>query len=253
MNKELLGFFSFFIALFVGALYFTDIIQSPFISALNSLKSNYHDSVEYVDNTIDKHFFQASEIQKLKEKLLIYEKGHLLMVQLSKEAHDLFAENNSSLKINPNVELVRVLSYEKFGDFNRLWLDLEDFNTSKIYGLTHQDNVAGIAVAYKGRALALLNRDPKSSYAVYVGGEFAPGVAHGNSSENLIVKFIPTWIKIHPGDEVITSGLDEIFFKGLKVGKVLSVSSVGGFQSAIVAPYYKENDPNYFHMIRSIR
>ncbi|MBA3025756.1 MAG: rod shape-determining protein MreC [Sulfurimonas sp.] len=253
MNKELLGFFAFFIALFVGALYFSDTVQSPFISALNSIKSSYRDTVTTIDDTIDKHFFQASEIQRLKEKLLIYEKGHVLMVQLSKEANDLFAENNSSLKINPNVELVRVLSYEKFGDFNRLWLDLEDFNTSKIYGLTHQDTVAGIAVEYKGRALALLNKDPKSSYAVYVGGEFAPGVAHGNNSQNLIVKFIPTWIKIHPGDEVITSGLDAIFFKGLKVGKVLSVSSLGGFQSALVEPYYKENDPNYFHMIRSIR
>lgn len=253
MNKELLGFLAFFIALFVGALYFTNIIQSPFISALNSIKSNYHDSIEYLETTLDKHFFQASQIEKLKEKLLVYEKGHILMVQLAKEANDLFIENNSSLKINPNVELVRVLSYETFGDYNRLWLDIEDFNASKIYGLTHQDTVAGIAVEYKGRALALLNKDPKSSYAVYVGGEFAPGIAHGNNTQNLIVKFIPTWIKVHPGDEVITSGLDTIFFKGLKVGKVLSVSSSGGFQSAIVQPYYKENDPNYFHMIRSIR
>jgi rod shape-determining protein MreC len=253
MNKELLGFFTFFIALFMGALYFTNTLQSPFLSALNFLKSSYHDSVSSVENTIDKHFFQASEIERLKEKLLVYEKGHILMVQLSKEANDLFIENNSSLKINPDVELVRVLSYEKFGDFNRLWLDLEDFNTSKIYGLTQQDNVAGIAVGYKDRALALLNKDPKSSYAVYVGGEFAPGVAHGNNAANLIVKFIPTWIKIHPGDEVITSGLDGIFFKGLKVGRVVSVSSMGGFQSAVVEPYYKENDPNYFHMIRSVR
>jgi rod shape-determining protein MreC len=253
MNKELLGFLSFFIALFVGALYFSTTIQSPFVSALNSLKSSYHDSVTFMDNTIDKHFFQASEIQRLKEKLLVYEKGHILMVQLSKEANDLFIENNSSLKINPNVELVRVLSYEKFGDFNRLWLDTKEFNASKIYGLTHQDIVAGIAVEYKGRVLALLNKDFKSSYAVYIGEEFAPGIAHGNNTENILVKFIPTWIKIHPGDEVITSGLDEIFFKGLKVGRVLSVSSSGGFQSALVEPYYKENVPNYFHMIRSIR
>jgi len=253
MNKELLGFFAFFLALFMGALYFTNIIQSPFISALNSIKSSYHDSIASVDAAIDRHFFQASEIERLKEKLLIYEKGHILMVQLSKEANDLFVENNSSLKIHPHVELTRVISYEKFGDFNRLWLDVKDFNTSAIYGLTHQDTVAGIAVEHKGKALALLNKDPKSSYAVYVGGAFAPGVAHGNNSQNLIVKFIPTWIKIHVGEEVITSGLDGIFFKGLKVGRVLSVSSMGGFQSAIVEPYYKENDPNYFHMIRSIR
>jgi len=253
MNKELLGFFSFFIALFVGALYYTNLIQNPFISTLNSIKSTYHNSIDYVSNTIDKHFFQATEIEQLKAKLQMYEKGHILMVQLSKEVNDLFKENNSSLAINPDIELVRVLSYEKFGDFNRLWLDIKEFNSSKIYGLTYQDSVAGIAVGHKEGALALLNKDPKSSYAVYIGSELAPGIAHGNNTENLIVKFIPTWITINAGDEVISSGLDGIFFKGLKVGRVVSTSSSGGFQNAVVVPYYKENDPNYFHMIRSVR
>lgn len=253
MNKELLGFLSFLIVLFVGALYYTNIIQSPFISTLNSIKSSYHNSIAYVSDTIDKHFFQATEIEKLKEQLKTYEKAYILAIQLSKELNDLYKENNTSLQINSVIDLVQVLSYEQQGDFNRLWLSVEDFNSSKIYGLTYKDSVAGVAVGHKEKALALLNRDPKSAYAVYLGEAFAPGIAHGNNSENIIVKFIPTWTKIYAGDEVITSGLDGIFFKGLKVGRVVSVTSKGGFQDAIVEPYYKQTDPNYFHMIRSIR
>ncbi|MDO8260610.1 MAG: rod shape-determining protein MreC, partial [Candidatus Magasanikbacteria bacterium] len=90
-------------------------------------------------------------------------------------------------------------------------------------------------------------------YSVFVGDNKAPGIAHGNSAENLIINFIPAWFLIEVGDEVITSGLDEIFFKGLKVGTVLSVTKSQGYQSAVVEPYYKANNPNYFYMIKKTR
>jgi len=253
MNKELFSFFLIFFALFVGALYYTNIIQSPFISALNSLKSTYHDSVEFVEETVEKHLFQAQHIQELNEKLQQYENNHLVMQQLASEVTALYNENHSALKTDPKVELVRTISYAKFGDFNRIWLEIEDFNASKIYGLTYKELVAGIVISQNSKPLALLNRDIQSSYAVYVGDELAPGIAHGNNAENLVVKFIPAWFDIKVGDEVITSGLDKIFFKGLKVGRVISVKKSQGYQNAIIKPYYNSSDPNYFHMIKSVK
>jgi len=253
MNKGLLSFFLIFIVLLVGALYYTNTIQSPFISALNNIKISYHNSTEFIQNSIDKHFFQAQHIEELKEKLQKYENNHIVMQQLASEVNDLFAENNSKLKIDPKVELVRAISYQKFADQNRVWLEIDDYNSSKVYGLTYKEYVAGIVVSQNGRALGLLNRDFKSSYAVYVGDEKAPGIAHGNSAENLIVKFIPAWFAIKKGDEVVTSGLDEMFFKGLKVGTVISVTKSQGYQNAVIEPYYKSNNPNYFHMIKEIK
>ena len=99
----------------------------------------------------------------------------------------------------------------------------------------------------------MLNKDIKSTYAVHIGSVEAPGIAQGNNSENIIIKYIPAWLEIHAGDEVTTSGLDEIFFKGLKVGKVISSTKTHGFQTAIVKPYYNSNDPRYFHMIRNLK
>ncbi len=253
MTKGLFGFFSLFIALIMGALYYTNIIQSPFISTLNTLQSNYHSSVEFVQKQIVRHFYQASRIAELEEKLQNYEKNHLMMQQVAAELQDLFAQNSSNFSVSPEVELVRTLSYQNFGDQNRVWLEIEDYNSSRVYGLTYKELVAGIVVSENGRALGLLNRDIKSSYAVYVGDEKAPGIAHGNSAENLIINFIPAWFLIKEGDEVITSGLDEIFFSGLKVGKVLSVTKSQGYQSAVVEPYYKANNPNYFYMIKKTR
>lgn len=253
MNKELLGFISLFIALFIGALYYTNIIQSPMISVLNAIKTSYHDATYYMGQTIDRHIFQAEQIEKLQENLLQYEKNHFVMHQMAKEIQDLFIENNSSFKVNPDAVLVRSISYSKMGNFNKVWLEFDDFNSSKIYGLVYKEMVAGIVVNHNEKPLALLNRDIKSSYSVTIGEQQAPGIAHGNNTENLVVKFIPSWVEVEVGDEVVTSGLDGIFFKGIKVGKVLSVSASQGYQSAIIEPYYKAMAPNYFHVILRVR
>jgi rod shape-determining protein MreC len=253
MNKGLLGFFSIFIALLIGALYYTNTIQAPFISALNSINITYKNATEFIDLQIQKHFFQAEHIEKLEEKLQKYEKNHLVMRQLASEINELFQENHSKLKTKPEVELIRAVSYKKFGDLNKIWLEVQDYNDSKIYGLIYKEMVAGIVVPQNGRPLGLLNKDIKSSYAVYIGENKAPGIAHGNNAQNLLVKFIPAWFSIKKGDEVVTSGLDEIFFTGLKVGTVISVTKSQGYQNAIIEPYYKSNNPNYFHMIKKIK
>ena len=253
MNKGLFSFFFIFVALFLGALYYSTTIQAPFISALNSIKLTYHSSVEFIQEKIQEHTFQKKKIIQLSEELEKYENNHLVMQQLASEVNDLYQENKSNLKLNPNVELIRTISYKKLGDLNKIWLEIEDYNSSNIYGFTYKELVAGIVVSDNGKALGLLNKDIKSSYAVYVGDHKAPGIAHGNNAENLLVKFIPAWFSVNEGDEVITSGLDNIFFKGLKVGRVVSTTKSQGYQNAIIEPYYKANNPNYFHMIKSVK
>lgn len=253
MNKKLLSLFFTTVVLFLGALYYNNLVQAPLISTLNIIKSTYIDGVEFVESTIYKHTFQSQHISELEDKLQNYENNHLVMQQLASEINDMYELNHSELKTNPEVELVRAISYEKFANFNKIWIEVQDYNASKVYGLIYKELVAGIVVPKNSRALGLLNKDIKSSYAVFVGEHFAPGIAHGNNSQNLIIKFIPAWYEIHEGDEVITSGLDEIFFKGLKVGKVLSVTKSQGYQNALVEPYYTANNPNYFYMIKKTK
>ena len=144
MNKGLFSFLTISIALFVSALYYSNYIQAPFISSLNYIKTTYHISTEYITNTTNKHFFQAEKIANLEEKLHKYENNHLVMQQLASEIKDLFEENKSSLKLSPKVELVRTISYEKFGNLNRVWIDIKDYNSSKIYGLTYKEFLCSI-------------------------------------------------------------------------------------------------------------
>jgi rod shape-determining protein MreC len=253
MNKSSFIYFFVLIALFVGALNFSQSVQKPFINSLNFIKDTYHNAVLYLDNGIEKHFFQASRIEQLKDQLQNYENNHLVMQELASEIDDLYQANDSNMSIKPEVQLVRTTSYQKFGNLNRLWLHVEDYNSSKIYGLTYKEMVAGIVINYNSKPLALLNNDIKSAYSVYIGDNKAPGIAHGNNEENIVVNFIPAWFEISIGDEVITSGLDNIFFKGLKVGKVISINQSEGYQNAVIKPYYSTNEPNYFYMIKVVK
>lgn len=253
MNKGLLSFFIIFIALLGGAIYYTNSIQAPFISLSNSIQAAYFNTIESISSTIDEHFYQQEHIKKLKEELAEYDHNHLVMQQLSSELNSLYHENNSTIKTDPKVELVRAISYVKFSDINKLWLEMQDFNSSKIYGLVYKDSVAGIVIAKDTKPIALLNGDIKSSYAVFVGEEDAPGIAHGNNDNTIIVNFIPSWINIKVGDEVISSGLDNLFFKGLKVGKVLSIKKSQGYQSVVVDPYFKSKGPRYFYVITGVQ
>ena len=252
MNKELFSFLFLSVILSLASLNYSSTLQKPIISFLNEIKIDYHSSLEYIESSVTNHISQAEKIEYLEEKIRNYENNHLVMQQLANEIQNLFEENNSPFKSDPRVELVRSISYEKFGDLNRVWIDMNEYNSSKIYGLVYKELVAGIVIPKENMPLALLNKDIKSSYSVYVGKEKAPGIAHGNNSKNIIIEFIPTWFTINKGDEIITSGLDKIFFEGLKVGKVISVTSSQGYQNAIVEPYFKANEINYFHIIRSL-
>ena len=253
MNRRSLLYFFLLLALFIGAISYSPTIQSPFITALNALKNSYFNGIEYYNKSIEKYFFQADKIAKLTKKLQKYNDLELKLEVLNSKLTNLYKENNETFAANPHFELVHASSYQKLGDFNRLWIEIPDYNSSKIYGLLYNNFVAGIVINEHKKPLALLNSDIKSTYSVSIGKEKAPGVAHGNSDKNIIVSFIPAWFPIHLGDEVTTSGLDNIFFKGLKVGTVISIKQLQGYQSAVVVPYFHSYEPNYFYMIRSLK
>lgn len=253
MNKQKL-LLAFLLALAVGgALYFTGFFQSPILRLTLAVKSSYLDMTEFVMETLEEHFDQQQTIIALQEKNRFYEKELLTLHQIADEYQKLLKEHNSTFTTQADVKLVRALSYVRFGDPHKLWLEMEYFEPSSVYGLLYRGYAAGIVVSNGGRPMALLNGDLKSSYAVNVGASMAPGIVRGNNSRRLIVEFIPTWIPIAVGDEVTTSGLDRIFLSGLKVGKVISISKAQGYQSAVVEPYFYGKNPAYFHVITKVR
>ncbi len=253
MNKGLLGFFVLVVLLFWAMTNYTSILHKPINGFFNSVKNSYMQTLANIQESIDEHFFQAETIQTLSDRIQKCKKERLVMHQLQEELHNIKKLHDANLSIDPRVQLVRAVSYEKFGNLNHLWMDVADYNASKIYGLVYNQNVAGIIIAKENMPLALLLRDPKCSYAVSIGKEEAPGIAHGNNDKNIIVTFIPTWYNIEVGDEVRTSGLDNIFFKNLKVGRVVSLTTSQGYIKAVVKPYFTSMTNEYFYMIEKTK
>ena len=250
MNKRFIKLFILFILFISGAFYISTPLQTILLELNQKIVLTYHDKIDTINNTINEHFLQKEKIQQLTIQLEDYKNSQLLMHQFTSQLNNLLLANKSQLRFYSNVELVKTISYSNLSDFTKVWIDMPDFNSSKIYGLIHNDTVAGIVINKNSKPLALLNANQKSSYAVFVGLNNAPGVTHGRGDNFLVVDFIPTWMSINIGDEIVTSGLDKLFFPGLRVGKVISVSTQSGYQSAIVEPYFKAIKPSYFHLIK---
>jgi rod shape-determining protein MreC len=253
MNKQSLTLAALLSVLVGGVLYFTNLLQSPMVQLTLAIKSSYLEGVEAVEYAVDEHFNQQKTIVDLREKNRFYEKELLNFHQVADEYQKLLQEHNSSFSVAPDTSLVRTLSYVRFGDPHRVWIEMEEFDPKRVYGLLYRGYAAGIVVSHNKQPIALLNGDIKSSYAVNVGVNMAPGIVRGNNGRRLVVEFIPTWIPISVGDEVLTSGLDRIFMSGLKVGKVISITKASGYQSAVIEPYFYGKNPSYFHVITQVR
>ncbi len=252
MNKEFLAVFVIVLVLLVGAINYTTPLHDFFLEGLNGIKKSYWEAVESVEETIDEHFSQKKMIQELREELKVYKQDRLLLQSIASELNALLAASKATVNKEVKVRLSRAISYAKFGDRNKVWLDMDDYNRSKMYGLIRNGKSAGIVIEKLSKPLALLNHDTKSSYAVYIGENKAPGIARGKNSKEMVVEFIPTWIKISVGDEVKTSGMDHLFYEGVPVGKVLTVQKKQGFQTATIEPFANTEELGYFHVIEQL-
>lgn len=253
MNKQRLTLTLFFVGCVSGALYFSPFLQAPFLKLSQTVKLAYLNQIQSFDQFVIEHLNQKNTILKLQRENRYYERKLLTMHQVADEYSNLLREQNSSIKTLPAVSLVRTISYVRMGDPHKLWLEMDGFNPKMVYGLLYRGYTAGIVVSEHKRPMALLNGDIKSTYAVSVGSSMAPGIVRGNNERHLIVDFIPTWVPIAVGDEVVTSGLDQIFLAGLHVGKVISISRASGYQSAVLEPYFYAKKPTYFHIITKVR
>jgi rod shape-determining protein MreC len=207
----------------------------------------YISAKEGLADTINEHFNQRDEIQKLKEKNAELLELAQVSTAYATKLNNMLKEVNLS-EYGVKTKIVRALSYANFGDYNKVWLDFDGFNENKIYGLMYQGYSAGIVTAQDEKALALLQQDPKSSFSVYMGIEKIKGIAFG-AGDKIEVRYIPLWSEPKADDEVVTSGLDNIFFEGIKVGKIVIVYKNESYFTAVVEPYAQVEVPGFFHVI----
>jgi len=244
MNKKV---FWFLIAVFTAfAFYFRIAIKDSVLFTFNFIKEEIISSYDIVKFKFDSFVNQAEQIQTLtkdNEKYRNYiEKIYPILTNYKKS-------KDFKLIQNPKIVFAQTISYANLPDMTSIYINYSDKNLTHPEGLVYNSEVAGIVTkSYKDYSLALLNTNPDTVYTVYIGKDKIPGIVFGG--EKLIVKYIPKYKNIKVGDLVVTSGLDRIFYEGVKIGKITSVIQKKLYQEAIVKPFYNPYHPTFFYVVK---
>ena len=245
MNKK---FIYLFLAIFLAfVFYFRISIENNILYIFNQTKININNVIHHFEMKIDTYFNQAHQIETL--------------TKLNKEYQDFIAKsipllNNYKLLQkftpikNPNVIFTQTISYAALPDMTQIYITYNK-PISHPLGLVYNNQTAGIVTKnIKDFSLAYLNNNSNTSYTVFIGKNKIPGVVFGG--DKMVVKYIPKYHKINIGDTVITSGLDNIFYEGINVGKVIKINQTPLYQEAIIKPFYNPLHPKFFYVVKAL-
>jgi rod shape-determining protein MreC len=240
MNRKVL---IFLVILFIG------VFQIPFVKAtLLEISNEIKNTFVSVKEKFVKNYEEFFEQKKLLDNLL--KENQFLKDEIQKYAVRYAECKNLKYfkKIDfPNLTFVQTISYAKLPDFTEIYINYNKKFDHPL-GLVYNNMAAGIVVKnYGSYSLALLNSNEKTTYAVYVGKNMIPGIFYGKIDT---VKYIKKYADVKVGDEVITSGLDGIFYKGAKVGVVTEVIKNKLSQEVKVRLYYNDLNPEFFYVVR---
>jgi len=242
-----------FITLTIFLLRKEESFQENFALLTLPIKESYLELTNSFNNYFDQYLNQANAIESLKEENLLLRKylyqQKINLIQLSQ------LNQSTEIKFDNfnNILHVQTISYKKLNDFSQIYLTKgEDLEEDKIYGLIQKNVVAGIALKDEGPLKGILLSNPTCQFSTFIGDQKTPGIAKGIDEESIEVNFIPKWSKIKVGDQVVTSGLDNIFLPDIPVGVVTNILTQSTYKTAIVQTYADILHPNFFYLVKEV-
>jgi len=176
-------------------------------------------------------FFRLKGIQKeneqLKAEIKEYKAKIVLLDELSRENEKL----RGALNFRSKNVMSRLLPAEIIGRSGSNWFNIIEINRGSA------DKVANDSAVINGEGLVgrvfdvsqysskvLLVTDPSSAVSVLDASTSDMGIASGNSIGPLKIRYMSATAVVKIGDKIITSGMSDIFPKGVMVGVVRSVN-----------------------------
>lgn len=213
-------------------------LQAKVLYLSDSVKVGILNLNENFSNIIFRYFNQVQQIKELTNALEDKEKIQYFYNALKSE-YDALMQTLDSKPNSMAITLARMLSYVEINNYTKVWLEKNENlkqRENTIFGLISDNKVAGIAVMQSNRLMGYLNGSEKCSYSVVIGDKKIPGVAKYDLNRGFVVDYIPLYPRVEVGEQVVTSGLDDIFYPGILVGVVESIEEQQGYQIASVKP-----------------
>ncbi|MCI0500878.1 MAG: rod shape-determining protein MreC [Epsilonproteobacteria bacterium] len=254
MNKSII-LVGLMILVLLGYIFnFDKFMSNLFLGKTTDLRWSYSNSITNAKDTFNAYFNQAQTIQTFatqRDKNTHYK---ILYESAQNELNDLKTDMQiMDMNLSHQTIYAKAISYINLNDFSKVILD-KPLPAGKLYPLlTPQGFSAGIVRVYNNLSIGYLNTNEKSNYAVFIGDINAPGITSG-ADENgyILIQHIPKWYTLKVNDEVVTSGMDEIFPYGVKVGRVVGSKDLLHTKMAIVKPYAFVTSKRYFYIITKI-
>ena len=207
--------------------------QKVFNLSVSNVKSAWKRYIHLV-GLEDENRKLKSKMAALQEELILYKEGNLETQRLKKllSLQDTYPHRFIA---------ARVIGKELSVISKTLWID-----KGKTHGLEPGMPVL-VSPGLIGRltdvswhsSKVLLLIDENSNVDVLIQRTRVQGIARGAGSRGCVVRYVPKIQDVREGDVVVTSGLSNIFPKGLLVGKVSYVNRLdaGLFSKIHVAPF----------------
>lgn len=244
--------------LIIFALFLLEINRGLFnygIALGNGIRTKIYNLKNSISEVFENYTSQAEQIKKLKIIAEQKERGDIENMNLKSEVAQMRTLIDTNIKPRAMESfLVRAYSFVDMGNYSRIWLTGENLSAKlkdgdKVFGLIKDGYTAGIALYKDDLLLGILNGDPKVSYGVYIGEGKSMGILKTDISGKVVIEYINAWNEIKEGDEIITNGLDNIFFEGIGVGRVKKVRQEFSYIVAEVELYNQNKDIGFYWLI----
>jgi rod shape-determining protein MreC len=205
---------------------------TSFFQKIGNLWKNYF----YLWNAQDQN-------QKMREEIFaLREENSLLRYTLQNFKNEKEIEDNLS-KIHQSFLIASVIGVDASNIYKSIIVNKGTLNGVKknMVVLDKYGNLVGrvIGPISLKEARVQLITDNESGVSVLPQDKSAVGVVTGDAKGMCFLKYVLATQEISEGEEVMTSGFDSIFFSGIKVGKVVSITSdTSLFKKIIVRPYF---------------
>lgn len=202
-------------------------ISSVFIAIISPVQKSVSSTFDFVQNIWETYFLT---INKIKENTILKKKLEKIIINQNR-FKELELENMRLKKIlnfttsSPaTYASARIIARDPSSWYKTIMID-KGKNDNIVKGspvVTAEGIVGQVIKVSKNYAQVILLIDRNTSVDGLIQDSRVNGIVQGNNTSNCFFNYVPKQNEIKQGEIIVSSGLDRIFPKGLKIGSVLN-------------------------------
>jgi rod shape-determining protein MreC len=185
------------------------------------------------------HLFRAQqENQELRTQLVSAQSQIQQLSEQAAESSRLRAMLEFKNQLPLRTVAAEVIAYSPGVNSNAIFIGkgIDAGLTSDLAVITPEGVVGKIIAVFSHSSQVLLLTDPSSGVGVMLEKTRVQGVLKGDGQDLCLIRYIMNEEPVSSGEAVLTSGLDQIYPKGLRVGTVVRTSSGNIYKNIQVKP-----------------